>query len=145
MRVPCVDTPPIPRIVRLNLVYWLAVVSMTTTAETLVVTDSHHPVQSMVGVRVIELDLPARIKAELATDLPSDPASAAALVKQRLREGGPLLERRMTAAYQNLADAWGLGVTKIPAVIVDRRYVIYGDANVARAVARIETYRRERL
>ena len=35
-------------------------------ADVLVVTDSHHPVQPTAGVRVIELDLPERIKAELA-------------------------------------------------------------------------------
>ena len=31
---------------------------------------------------------------------------------------------------------------KLPAVVVDRRYVVYGEADVSRAVARIETYRR---
>lgn len=113
-------------------------------ADVLVVTDSHHPVQPIASAKVIELDLPARIEAELAADLPSDPATAAALVKQRLREGGPALQRRITAAYQNIADTWGLGITKIPAVVVDRRYVIYGDADVASAVARIDAYRRER-
>ena len=38
--------------------------------------------------------------------------------------------------------AWSLGIAKIPAVVVDRRYVVYGEANVARALARIEEYRR---
>ena len=35
-------------------------------ADVLVVTDSRHPVQSASGARVIELDLPERIEAELA-------------------------------------------------------------------------------
>ncbi len=113
-------------------------------ADVLVVTDSHHPVQPIASAKVIELDLPARIEAELATDLPTDPAAAAALVKQRLREGGPALQRKITAAYQNIADAWSLGITKIPAVVVDRRYVVYGDTDVAQAVAYIDAYRRER-
>lgn len=118
--------------------------SMTAVAEVLVVTDSHHPVQSSTGARVVELDLPARIEAELAADLPTDPATAAALVQQRLHEGGTAIQRRMITAYQNSADAWGLGIAKIPAVVVDRRYVVYGDADVAHAVARIDAYRRER-
>lgn len=112
-------------------------------ADVLVVTDSHHPVQSITSAKLIELDLPSRIETELAADLPSDPAIAAALVKQRLHEGGPALQRRITTAYQNVTDAWGLGIAKIPAVVVDRRYVVYGDADVARAVARIDAYRRE--
>jgi len=57
-------------------------------ADVLVVTDSRHPVQSASGARVIELDLPERIEAELAAGLPADPGRAAALVQQRLRDGG---------------------------------------------------------
>jgi integrating conjugative element protein (TIGR03757 family) len=111
-------------------------------ADLLVVTDSRHPVQSTAGARVIELDLPERIEAELAACLPNDPSRAAALVQQRLRDGGQALQRRIGSAYQGVADAWGLGIAKVPAVVVDRRYVVYGEPDVARAVARIEAHRR---
>jgi integrating conjugative element protein (TIGR03757 family) len=39
-----------------------------------------------------------------------------------------------------LTYAWRLGVTKIPAV-VDGRYVIYGEPDVAKATARIAAFR----
>lgn len=110
-------------------------------ADVLVVTDSRHPVQALAGVRVIELDQPAHIEAELTTHLPADPAQAEALVRQRLLDGGADLQRRIGQAYQGVADAWGLGIVKIPAVVVDRRYVVYGEPDVARAVARINAYR----
>ena len=113
-----------------------------TAAEVLVITDSGHPVRVAAGTRVIELDLPARIEAELAAGLPADPARASAIVQQRLREGGQDLQRRIGRAYQDVAEAWGLGVAKVPAVVVDRRYVVYGESDIARAAARIETYRR---
>ena len=112
-------------------------------ADVLVVTDRSHPVQSTSGARVVELDLPERIEAELAAGLPNDPSRAAALVQQRLRDGGPALQHRIGSAYQGVADAWGLGIAKVPAVVVDRRYVVYGEANVERAVARIEQHKRE--
>ncbi|EPS9196762.1 TPA: TIGR03757 family integrating conjugative element protein [Pseudomonas aeruginosa] len=115
--------------------------TQTAAADVLVVTDSHHPVQASVGVRVIELDLPARIEAKIATDLPNDPDKATTLVRQRLRDGGDALQRRIGHAYQGVADAWGLGIAKIPAVVVDRRYVVYGEPDVSRAVARINAYR----
>lgn len=111
-------------------------------ADVLVVTDSRHPVQAPPGARVIELDQAGRIEAELSAGLPADSARAAAIVPQRLRDGGQDLQRRIARAYQDVADAWGLGIAKLPAVVVDRRYVVYGDADVARAVARIETHRR---
>ena len=113
-----------------------------TAAEVLVITDSGHPVRVAAGTRVIELDLPVRIEAELAAGLPADPAQASAIVQQRLRGGGQELQRRIGRAYQDVADAWGLGIAKVPAVVVDRRYVVYGESDVARAAARIETYRR---
>lgn len=110
-------------------------------ADVLVVTDSRHPVQAPAGVRVIELDQAARIEVELAAHLPADPQQAAAVVQQRLHDGGEALQRRIGHAYQGVADAWGLGIAKIPAVVVDRRYVVYGEPDVHRAAARIDAYR----
>ena len=134
------------RAVSTALALWVVVSSVFSTAaaaaEVLVITDSGHPVQVAAGTRVIELDLPARIEAELAAGLPTDPTQAAAIVQQRLREGGQDLQRRLGRAYQDVTQAWGLGITKVPAVVVDRRYVVYGESDVARAAARIETYRR---
>ena len=134
------------RAVGTALASWVVVLSAfstaATAAEVLVITDSGHPVRVAAGTRVIELDLPVRIEAELAAGLPADPARASAIVQQRLREGGQDLQRRIGRAYQDVADAWGQGIAKVPAVVVDRRYVVYGESYVARAAARIETYRR---
>lgn len=110
-------------------------------ADVLVVTDSQHPVQAIANAQVIELDRPARIEAELSPGLPVDQNQAATLVRQRLHADGGALEQRLAKAYQGEADAWGLGLVKIPAVVVDHRYVVYGDPDVARAVAQIDAYR----
>lgn len=106
-----------------------------------VFTDRQHPVSATAGARVVELDTPTRLEAELAAHLSADPGRAAAIVRQRLERGGSELQQRMAAFYQGVADAWGLGVITIPAVVVDRRYVVYGESDVARAVARIEAHR----
>jgi integrating conjugative element protein (TIGR03757 family) len=111
-------------------------------ADILVVTDSQHPVQVPISARLIELDQPARIKAELAAHLPADPARSAALVQRRLKDGGNALQTRMGTAYQGVVDAWSLGIITIPAVVVDQRYVVYGEPDVAKAVALIEAHRR---
>lgn len=108
-----------------------------------VFTDSHHTVQAPPNARIIALDEPAWIARELATNLPADPKRSAALVQQRLQTGGVALQRRIASAYQNVVDAWALGITTIPAVVVDQRYVVYGEPDVAKAVARIEAYRRK--
>lgn len=109
-------------------------------ADVLVVTDSRHPVKTMGGERLIELDEAPRIEAELSAELPADPEQATAIVKRRLNDGGAGLQRRIASAYQGVTDAWSLGITSIPAVVVDQRYVVYGEPDVARAVARIEQH-----
>ncbi|HCI1918295.1 TIGR03757 family integrating conjugative element protein [Pandoraea sp. XJJ-1] len=121
----------------------LAVLSPATfAADVLVVTDSRHSVKIMGGERLIELDEGPRIEAELSASLPTDPDQATAMVKRRLSTGGADLQRRIASAYQGVTDAWSLGITSIPAVVVDQRYVVYGEPDVARAVARIEQHRR---
>ena len=121
----------------------LAVFSPATfAADVVVVTDSRHPVKTMGGERLIELDEAPRIEAELSANLPTNPDQATALVKRRLTQGGTDLQRRIATAYQGVTDAWSLGITTIPAVVVDQRYVVYGEPDVARAIARIEQHRR---
>ncbi|WP_121382468.1 TIGR03757 family integrating conjugative element protein [Pseudomonas aeruginosa] len=121
----------------------LAVFSpVTFAADVVVVTDGHHPVKTMGGERLIELDEAPRIEAELSANLPTDPDQATALVKRRLTQGGTDLQRRIATAYQGVTDAWSLGITAVPAVVVDQRYVVYGEPDVARAIARIKQHRR---
>lgn len=107
-----------------------------------VVTDQAHVVQVPKAIRVIYLDEPARIKSELNADLPSDPTRALFTVKERLRQGGEDLQRRLALAYQGVIDAWKLRIQKIPAVVVDQRYVVYGDGDTSSAIARVREYRR---
>jgi len=132
---------PLPIVAALASVLHIVLFSPAADAEVLVVTDSLHPVQSPAGTRVIELDQPVRIEARLTRNLPAAPDAAAELMRQRLRDGGSELQQRIGQAYQGVADAWGLGVAKLPAVVVDRRYVIYGESDVAMAVAHIDAYR----
>ena len=110
-------------------------------AETWVVTDQAHPVSGKAD-RLILLDAPSRIEAELASGLPADPARAERIARDRLSQGGADLQRRIASAYQGVTDAWSLGITSIPAIVVDQRYVVYGEPDVARPVARIEQHRR---
>ncbi|OWJ93172.1 integrating conjugative element protein [Pseudomonas sp. A46] len=107
----------------------------------LVITDSQHPVQAPIGVRVVELDLPARIEAELAAHLANDAGHSAAAVQQRLQADRSALQQRIGMAYQGVVDAWSLGISTIPAVVVDQHYVVYGEPDVAKAVALINSHR----
>ncbi|EMY8159246.1 TIGR03757 family integrating conjugative element protein [Pseudomonas monteilii] len=111
-------------------------------AEIWIVTDTRHPVAgAQAADRVIQLDAAQTIEADLSAGLPTDPQQAAALIQRRLNDGGRGLQQRIREAYQGVADAWSLGITSIPAVIVDQRYVVYGVNNLDQALARIERQR----
>ncbi|MBL3624190.1 TIGR03757 family integrating conjugative element protein [Pseudomonas syringae pv. actinidiae] len=111
-------------------------------AETWVITDRNHPVQVPSGARLILLDDSERLEAKLSEGLPADPQRAAAIMQQRLRSSdAQRLQQDLVAAQQNLVDAWTLGVTKIPAVVVDRRYVVYGETDVGSATRSIARWK----
>ncbi|WP_235437035.1 TIGR03757 family integrating conjugative element protein [Pseudomonas fluorescens] len=112
-------------------------------AEIWAVTDSVHPLSSVpVDVRVIKLDDQQRIEEELSKKLPPNPHQAALAARQLMSTpAGAALMQQLAAAQQGNADAWSVGVAKVPAVVVDRRYVVYGQPDVRAAVQAINQAR----
>jgi integrating conjugative element protein (TIGR03757 family) len=127
--------------------HWLASIaftflSATAHAETWVITDQAHPVSAPTGVRIIRLDDQQRLEELLSRQLPADPRQAESTIQRYLESpAGKRLQSDLVQAQQGITDAWSVGVEKIPAVVVDRRYVVYGEADVAKAVAQIDRAR----
>lgn len=123
----------------LNVVLPLAFLSITTftQAQTWVITDQSHPITSPGPARNILLDQ-QHLESELSRGLPADPHQAAAIIQSRLTPpSGKRSQTDLAKAQQDLTDAWSLGITKIPAVVVDRRYVVYGEPDIAKALVLI--------
>lgn len=118
-------------------------VSISAHAETWVVTDRDHPIQAPAGVRLIVLGEKDHLEGRLTRALPTDPRLAAAAFPRFMasQEGRSILAG-LAKAQQDAADAWSSGVEKVPAVIVDRTYVVYGVSDVAAAVDLIDQARR---
>ncbi|MGY2143815.1 TIGR03757 family integrating conjugative element protein [Pseudomonas sp. GXZC] len=111
-------------------------------AETWVITNQAHPVAAPSGTRIILLDDQQRLEEQLSRVLPADPRQAEAKIQQYLASPtGQLLQRDLAQAQQGVTDAWSLGIEKLPAVVVDRRYVVYGEPDVAKAVTLIDRAR----
>jgi len=116
--------------------------SATAHAETWVITDQAHPVSVPTGVRIIRLDDQQRLEELLSRQLPNDQRQAEATIQRYLATpAGKRLQSDLVQAQQGITDAWSVGVEKIPAVVVDRRYVVYGEADVAKAIAQIDRAR----
>lgn len=131
------------RTTRLWLAYMaLTLLSAIAHAETWVISDQAHPVSAPTGVRIIRLDDQQRLEELLSRQLPNDQRQAEATIQRYLASpAGKRLQSDLVQAQQGITDAWSVGVEKIPAVVVDRRYVVYGEADVAKAVAQIDRAR----
>ncbi|MHB9797817.1 TIGR03757 family integrating conjugative element protein [Pseudomonas sp. MT3] len=118
-----------------------AIATGTTHAETWVITDSAHPVTlpAGAGIRLIQLDEQQHLEEQLSRLLPANPQQAATAA-QKVLSGpeGARIQRDLLKAQQGVTDAWSVGVEKLPAVVVDRKYVVYGQPNVALALQAIE-------
>ena len=113
-----------------------------TQADTWVFTDTANPVTAPATARVILLDQQHHLETELSRALPSDPQQAAAIIQNRLNSpSGKRLQSDFAKAQQDLTDAWSMGIEKIPAVVVDRRYIVYGEPDVAKALELIKRTR----
>lgn len=49
-------------------------------------------------------------------------------------------ESRLTQAYQGIIQAWQLGVARVPAVVVDDQWVVYGLTDIHRAQKEIHQF-----
>ncbi|MCF5713980.1 MULTISPECIES: TIGR03757 family integrating conjugative element protein [Pseudomonas syringae group] len=128
---------------RMALLILIAAIQVPlTNAETWIVTDRNHPVQAPAHVRLILLDESERLEAKLSEGLPANQQQAIAIMQQRLMSSdAQRLQRDLALAQQNLVDAWSMGVTKVPAVVVDRKFVVYGETNATAAEYRIAQWR----
>lgn len=73
---------------------------------------------------------------------PGDPATARAHALTALdSEAGQALVPQLKHSAQSIALAWQHGITRLPAVLVDNAYVVYGDYDVHRALRRVARYR----
>lgn len=109
-------------------------------AEITVVATSQIQLQSVPDhASVILLDEPELIEDQMSEGLPPHPAQAMQILKTRMQSREwQQLQLQLRKAAEGVASAWSMGVAKVPAVVVDRKYVVYGQPDVAAALKHIE-------
>lgn len=125
----------------------LALTTQTVMAQTVIYTTARYPVDNPEpGVVVQVLEDVRVLEQSLFPALTDDAAQAEQQARQLMASPGwPEQEARLTRAYQALADAWALGIQKVPAVVFDNHEVVYGttDIHLAQQI-REEYHNRER-
>lgn len=131
--------------VRLFCCCFLCMLAITAHADMpTVITDEAHPVYNLPpDARVIELDTVQQLHEQRFADLPAQPAQAESVARARLQHSEQAWQQAVQAAQQGMVDAWALGISKIPAVVLEG-HVVYGELDVGQAIERIRTYQQER-
>lgn len=106
----------------------------------IVVIDQHHSVYNLpTNARVIKLNMVNQLNQEFFANLPADPQQAEQVARRRLTDSEEQLKQILLVALQDVVDSWSLGITKVPAVVVDG-YVVYGESDVKQAIKQIKDF-----
>lgn len=100
-----------------------------------------HEVRGAQGTKVFYVDAVELLAASLSAGLPADPARAAALARRRFDALSQADRQAAGAGAEARALATQYGLTKVPAIVFDRRAVVYGVLNVEEARALYRAWR----
>ncbi|EEM8096034.1 TIGR03757 family integrating conjugative element protein [Salmonella enterica] len=133
---------------RLRIFFALATVFSSSggLAQTVVYTTPQYPVaEPQSGVLVQILENVHSLEQSLFPVLSDNPVVAEQQAKQRMQQPDwQAQEAHLSRAYQALLDARMLNIAKIPAVVFDDKFVVYGTADVALAQQKLEAWREQR-
>lgn len=88
-----------------------------------------------IGVIYYQMAKPAGLQGEISKKLPTTLDDAAAFMSRYANsEEGKKQLQAIVEGYQGVGRAYGLGVTKLPAIVIDERYVVYGTVDIAVAL-----------
>lgn len=91
------------------------------------------PLTNTTGATVHYLDTVSLLEQQLSADLPQDPERAAAVARERMARMGAGLTRAAQQGAQSLARAAFAGVDRVPVVVFNGQWAVYGVPDVAEA------------
>lgn len=120
-----------------NGAFLLLLLPVPLLANPVVYTDQQHPPTNLTPeTQIVWLDAPERLQRSLFGELPASMEQATAQAQATLRSAQwQRHENDLQVAYIGVVHAWEIGVGKYPAVVFDDRDVVYGTADVAKALA----------
>lgn len=106
-------------------------------ANPVVYTDQQHPPTNLTPeTQVVWLDAPEQLQQTVFGEFSASMEQATAQAQAVMRSSQwQQHENDLQTAYRGVVHAWEIGVRKYPAVVFDDRDVVYGTADVAKALA----------
>ena len=89
-----------------------------------------------VAATIYQLDVPEQVLGKLGEGLPNTLAQAQAVALDRLASpDGQAMVERLKNGFGGVVQAWSHKIEKLPAILIDDRYVVYGVYDVDQALA----------
>ncbi|MFP1817366.1 TIGR03757 family integrating conjugative element protein [Lonsdalea quercina] len=129
--------------IRCFLALLTALATQSAAAQTVIYTTEKWPVISPEPGTVVQMleDIQKR-EQTLFPNLSASPKQAERQALLRMQQTDwQEQETQLTRAYQALMDAWSLGITKVPAVVFEDKYVVYGTTDIRLARQKLEAWR----
>ncbi|TKV13912.1 TIGR03757 family integrating conjugative element protein [Citrobacter sp. wls619] len=116
-----------------------------TPAQTVIYTTAQQPIiNPEPGILVQVLENVSELEQLLFPVLSQNPQQAEQQAHLRMQQPDwKTQEARLTRAYQSLLDAYTLGIKKLPAVVFDDRYVVYGTTDAELAQQKLDDWREQ--
>lgn len=120
----------------------LFLASVPVPAQTVIYTTARYPVENPEpGVVIQVLEDIHSLEQSLFPALSQHPEQAEQQAREQMKQPDwREQEARLTRAYQSLLDAYALGVEKVPAVVLDEKYVVYGTTDIRVAEKKQDTW-----
>ncbi|HAT1684975.1 TPA: TIGR03757 family integrating conjugative element protein [Klebsiella oxytoca] len=124
-------------------IFLLFLFSPLSPAQTVIYTTARYPVKDLPpGVVVQTLEGVSELEQAAFPALSPDPQQAGRQARRRMQQPDwKTQEANLTRAYQVLLDAYTLGIEKVPAVVFDDRYVVYGTTDATLAQQKLDAWR----
>ena len=121
----------------------LLLTSTAVLAQAVIYTTPDHPVVNPdPGVVVQVLEDVSSLEQQLFPPLSDVPAEAERQARVRmLQPDWKTQEAHLSRAWQVLLDAYTTGITKVPAVVFDDQYVVYGTTDITLAQTKLDAWR----
>ena len=116
--------------------------SVSIPAQTVIYTTARYSVENPEpGVVIQVLEDIHSLEQSLFPALSQHPEQAEQRARERMKQPDwREQEARLTRAYQSLLDAYALRIEKVPAVVLDERYVVYGTTDIRVAEKKRDTW-----
>lgn len=124
------------------LILTIPISSIAETKDIIIFTTADYPItQLAANISVYYLDVPEKLTSETFSSLPADSKSAEQQARKIMSSSEwQQQDAALRESFKGVIKAWSLGIEKVPAIVMEGRFVVYGTTNVEVAREKLKQF-----